>query len=150
MRSEPLIEAARRHDRTDDPSIRQGIARLFIENELGRYMSLRQRALRSTGADLPGAANLAKLRMSEIFRLGRETGLAILGARGMLHDYERGAGGDDPDCAITELAMWSAAPSIYGGTDQIQRNIVAERVLGLPREPGPDRNTPFKDLLTST
>jgi alkylation response protein AidB-like acyl-CoA dehydrogenase len=44
-------------------------------------------------------------------------------------------------------ALWAQGPPIYGGSDQVQRNIVGERVLGLPREPGPDRNTPFRDLL---
>ena len=95
-------------------------------------------------------ANMAKLRMSEMFRQSRDVGLEILGARGMLHTYD-----DDPmpgiddvgvDRAVTALAMWSPGPSIYGGTDQVQRNIIGERILGLPREPGDDRNTPFKDL----
>src|SRR5258708_174060 len=110
-------------------------------------MTLRQRALRASDGDLPGADNMAKLRMSEMFRLGRETGLQILGARGMLHDYQRRAhNGEDPDQVLIDLALWSPAPSIYGGTDQIQRNILAERVLGLPREPGGDRTLPFKDV----
>jgi alkylation response protein AidB-like acyl-CoA dehydrogenase len=147
VRPELLIEAARRHGMAGDPIARDGIVQLFIENELGRYMTLRQRALRAAGDDLPGAANMAKLRMSEMFRLARETGLRILGARGMLHDYERKQqSGGDPDRAILDLALWSPAPSIYGGTDQIQRNILGERVLGLPREPRNDHAVPFKDV----
>jgi alkylation response protein AidB-like acyl-CoA dehydrogenase len=148
--AQTLIDAAKRHGKLGDPVVRQGIARMYIEGELGRYMSLRHRALRLAGQDLPGMGNLAKLRMSEMFRQSRDVGLAILGARGMLHDYE----GDSPvpgeddgvDRAVTAVAMWSPGPSIYGGTDQIQRNILGERILGLPREPGDDRNTPFKDL----
>jgi alkylation response protein AidB-like acyl-CoA dehydrogenase len=113
-------------------------------------MALRHKALRAAGQDLPGMANIAKLRMSEMFRQSRDVGLEILGARGMLHTYD-----DDPmpgiddvgvDRAVTALGMWSPGPSIYGGTDQVQRNIIGERILGLPREPGDDRNTPFKDL----
>jgi hypothetical protein len=68
----------------------------------------------------------------------------------MLHDYEGNSplpGEDDGvDRAVTAVSMWSPGPSIYGGTDQVQRNIIGERILGLPREPGDDRNTPFQDL----
>jgi hypothetical protein len=48
---------------------------------------------------------------------------------------------------VQELTLMSPAPAIYGGTDQVQRNIIGERVLGLPKEPGPASETPFRELL---
>jgi hypothetical protein len=47
---------------------------------------------------------------------------------------------------MTGLSLYAQAPPIYGGTDQIQRNIIGERALGLPKEPGDDRVVPFSEL----
>ena len=44
------------------------------------------------------------------------------------------------------MALFSPGPSIYGGSDEVQKNIIGERVLGLPKEPGNDRTIPFRDL----
>ncbi|HEX5613684.1 MAG TPA: acyl-CoA dehydrogenase, partial [Acidimicrobiia bacterium] len=51
---------------------------------------------------------------------------------------------------VQELTLFSPGPSIYGGTDQVQRNIIGERVLGLPKEPGPPKETPFRELAVGT
>jgi alkylation response protein AidB-like acyl-CoA dehydrogenase len=144
-----MAELARRHGRSADPVIRQRIAQFYTEQELARYLSLRDRGARRSGSGIPGIANMAKLRMSVLFRLGRDLATHIAGADAMLHDYSDNPAvptGGELDRAVTELTLWSPSPSIYGGTDQIQRNVLAERVLGLPRERGYDPAAPFRDL----
>jgi alkylation response protein AidB-like acyl-CoA dehydrogenase len=148
-----LVEAARRRGLLEDPVIRQGLVRLHILNELGRFNTARVKAAREAGRDVPGMPNIAKLTMSEVVRLVRDLGLQILGPYGTLHGYSEDdrrqlaeATGMAELTAITEAALFAQAPPIYGGTDQIQRNILGERVLGLPKEPGPDRDTPFSQL----
>jgi alkylation response protein AidB-like acyl-CoA dehydrogenase len=105
---------------------------------------VRAKQLRAAGGSLPGDGNLAKLLMSRLLRLGRDLGPEIIGPYGMI------LGTDTPgDGNFQEATVWAPAPSIYGGSDEIQKNIVGERVLGLPKEPGPDKNTPFRELLVN-
>ncbi len=137
----------------DDPTIRQDLARLYTMGELGRYNGLRVKAAKQAGRDIAGMPNISKLAMSDLMRLVRDLGLRIVGPAGMLHAY------DDADKAaievatanpflnmVTWVALWAQGPSIYGGTDQIQRNIIGERVLGLPKEPSNDKTLPFSEL----
>jgi alkylation response protein AidB-like acyl-CoA dehydrogenase len=123
-------------------------------DEIGRYGSLRAKAAAVTGRnDVPGIGNIAKLSMSAMARLSREISLRILGATGMLHAYSAeqaealdAVTGTPFNRQVTEAALVSPSPSIYGGTDQVQRNIIGERVLGLPKEPNSDKVTAFRDL----
>jgi alkylation response protein AidB-like acyl-CoA dehydrogenase len=148
-----LIELAKGNGSLTDPSIRQDLVRLHTLNEIARFTNLRMKAAKAAGRGPGPEANTAKLSMSRIVRLSRDLGLRILGPYGTLHTYEGQdraaldeATGNPFAAMITEMALFSPAPSIYGGSDEIQKNIIGERVLGLPKEPNNDRTTAFKDL----
>jgi hypothetical protein len=71
--------------------------------------------------------------------------MSVLGAAGMLASPDTPGGGQ-----LQHRALSSPGASIAGGTDEIQRGIVGERVLGLPKEPRTDRDVPFRDLTVGT
>jgi alkylation response protein AidB-like acyl-CoA dehydrogenase len=148
-----LIQLAKGNGAVANPSVRQKLMELHTIGELARMNNLRAKAAMAAGKDIPGLPNISKLLMSNTVRLSRDLGLEIAGGYGMLHAYEpddRKALDDATGLpflsGITEMALFAQGPPIYGGTDQVQRNIIGERVLGLPKEPGFDKNTPFKDL----
>ncbi len=148
-----LAELAREVGRTSDPVVRQGLVRLYTFERLLALTSRRARALQESGAELPGLPNLAKMAQNHAIRLGRDLTFAILQAAGTLHGYDprtvaaaEAVTGVADLGALMEGALFAQGPPIYGGSDQIQRNIVGERVLGLPREPSADRGVPFRDL----
>jgi alkylation response protein AidB-like acyl-CoA dehydrogenase len=148
-----LIRMAQSNGANRDAGVRQDLVRLYTLGELGRFNGLRVKAVKEQGRDIPGMPNVAKLSMSQIVRLTRDLGLRIAGPAGMLHAYDadKKAGlakliGNPFVGGVTEMALFAQAPPIYGGTDQVQRNIIGERVLGLPKEPNNDRVTPFSQL----
>jgi alkylation response protein AidB-like acyl-CoA dehydrogenase len=139
--AQTLARLAEELGKQDDPVIRQKLAKLYTMQEIGRMSALRMKSRRGlTG----GEANIAKLMMSDLLRLQREVGNEIIGPYGMV------VGADTPgNGGVQEMTLFSPGPSIYGGTDQVQRNIIGERVLGLPKEPGPSKDTPFNELLVN-
>jgi alkylation response protein AidB-like acyl-CoA dehydrogenase len=148
-----LSDLAKASGKGDDPATRQKLMKLHSLGEVAKYNNLRLKAAMQAGKDIPGLPNIAKLSMSQIVRLSRDLGLEIAGAYGTLHAYDGDARtaldeatGLPYLAGITEMALFAQGPPIYGGTDQIQRNIIGERVLGLPKEPGPEKGTPYKDL----
>jgi alkylation response protein AidB-like acyl-CoA dehydrogenase len=148
-----LIDLAKGNGTITDPSLRQGLMQLYTLGEIGRISGLRLKAVKEAGGDIPGMGNISKLSMSEMMRLTRDLGLRIVGPAGMLHAYDGEsrkqldeATGNPFLAMVTEMALFAQAPSIYGGTDQVQRNIIGERVLGLPKEPNEDRTRPFSEL----
>ena len=148
-----ILETAKATGQIDDPIVRQGLMKLHSLNEIARVGGQRLKAEKAAGRDIAGFGNLAKLSMSEILRLSRDLGLSVLGPAGTIHSYH-GEGRDVLGAAdlpafapmLTGMALFAQGPPIYGGTDQIQRNIIGERVLGLPKEPGPAKDTPYSEL----
>ncbi len=133
-----LVDLARKNGSVTSKVLRDDLMRLYGLIEINR-LSIQRAKSGSTSAAAP---NIAKLTMSELNRSFRDIGMRVVGADGMLMgDSDSQTGGH-----IGEVALFSPAPSIYGGTDQVQRNIIGERVLGLPKEPGPPRETPFSEL----
>jgi alkylation response protein AidB-like acyl-CoA dehydrogenase len=137
----------------NDAIVRQDLMRLHTLNEVGRMLSLRVKAEKAAGREITGAPNIAKLSMSEIMRQSRDLGLRLAGAGGMLHAYNAKdrvkldkATGRPSLAYVTEMALFAQAPPIYGGTDQVQRNILGERTLGLPKEPNDDRVKSWAEL----
>ena len=147
------INLAKQVGKTTDPVIRQRLAQAHILGELARFNGERGKAVRAKGGDIPGLPNFSKLLTADILRLNRDLGMQLLGPRGMLHAYtddQRATLANAPlgsvAGTVTAQALGAQALPIFGGTDQIQKNIVSERALGLPKEPGDLSRVPFNEL----
>ncbi|MGH9030422.1 MAG: acyl-CoA dehydrogenase family protein [Acidimicrobiales bacterium] len=127
-----LVDAARKHGRDDDPQIRQRLAWAYTNVQLMRFSGLRLLATLVNQREPGPEASVAKLFWSEYHREFGELALDILGPCALA--------GDDVQVGKTlgrwyEVFLLSRAGTIYSGTSEIQRNILAERSLGLPKEP---------------
>jgi alkylation response protein AidB-like acyl-CoA dehydrogenase len=142
--SELVIETATKLGRTSDPVYRQRLAALWAQETTNSYLARGGQSARD-GKRPSALGSLTKLARSQLTRAGRDTGMSVLGAQGLLDSPDTTGGGE-----IQYRALSSPGASIAGGTDEIQRGIVGERVLGLPKEPRVDRDIPFKDLTTGT
>jgi len=140
-----ILNLAQAQDRTNDPVIRQRLAAMRSLAEAHRMSGLRTRAAAKAGK-MPGPeVSTGKLISSNLGRQARDLSLAVEGAHGML------TGDDAPEHGrFQQMGLRVQSSSIAGGTDEIQRNIIGERVLGLPREPQIDRDQPFRELRVGT
>lgn len=136
-----LVEFARKHGRLDEPVLRQRIAQAVAWRRLNELNGARAKATSQAGEGSP-LLSIGKLAMSRVLHEDARVRREILGARGL---FDGPPGSDAADMNFRSLHAYMN--SIGGGTDQIQRNIIGERVLGLPREIEVDRNIPFRESL---
>ena len=139
-----LIDVAKNNGKLSDPVIRQELMKLYCEETCKSLVSMRTRAEMKAGK-VPGpGGSLGKLHGAVIARFSRPLINRLVGA-----DCDAWEGeGRGENWARYILSSFQS--NIAGGTDEIQRNIIGDRVLGLPREPMVDKNMPFKDLKVGT
>lgn len=120
---------------------RQDLARLWTRLELLRFLGYRVRTAITRGDPLGPESSVMKLAVSAFYEDVGNVLMSLQGANGTLW-----ADGDPNGGVYTGVFLAQWAPRIGGGTDQVQRNIIGERVLGLPPELRPDKTEAFKNL----
>jgi alkylation response protein AidB-like acyl-CoA dehydrogenase len=140
---EDLLRLAIRLGKSGDPVVRQQLADVYVRTQLRAATTERVARAAAAGAPPGPAASIGKLVASaNLMRIG-EVATALLGSR-------IAADTGEPDgFAWTEHVLGAPGYRLAGGTDEIQRNIIGERVLGLPREPRVDKGVPYSKLPRS-
>ncbi len=135
-----LVELARHHGKLDDPVIREELASVIAMRELNDLNNARAKATQEQGTS-SSIMSLGKLAMAGVLHAEARIRTDILGAQSLLTG-DANPEADDVNFYMFQAFMWS----IGGGTNQIQRNIISERVLGLPKEIEVDRDVPFRQV----
>jgi alkylation response protein AidB-like acyl-CoA dehydrogenase len=125
-----IIRIAKENGKSQDPLIRQRIAQAWMGLRIQRYHALRTLVGVEEGADPPPAAMISKIFWATWHRDLGKLAMDVLGA-----DAELARGEPYDLTGLQRMFLFTRSDTIYAGSNQIQRNIIAERVLGLPREP---------------
>lgn len=129
-RADLVVERTQQRGRAGEPTVRQQVTDLQSFVRANEWTAARAAAARALGRAPGPEGSLGKLAASEVARRSNRTHTHIAGATGMLT-----SGTETLDGVVAEVLVSTPAQSIAGGTDQIQRNIIGEQILGLPREP---------------
>jgi alkylation response protein AidB-like acyl-CoA dehydrogenase len=140
-----VMERAQATGKINDPVVRQEIAKLLILAKAAEWTARRARAAQEMGRPQGPEGSLGKLASSHVARAAARVHTYISGADALLTGPDSPMGG-----IIAEILVSVPATSIAGGTDEIQRNIIAERVLQMPKDPSIDTNRPFRDVPRTT
>ena len=140
-RSDLLVEHAKAMGKFGDPSIRQNVAKVLTMAKAAEWTARRARAAQEQGKPQGPEGYIGKLAASHVARAANQAHTLIAGPDAML------TGSDSwMDGTIAEILVSTPAISIAGGTDEIQRNIISERILKMPKEPRTDTDRPFREV----
>ncbi|NKQ52702.1 dehydrogenase [Amycolatopsis sp. K13G38] len=138
-----LADLAKRTGRSQDPAVRAELAALYAAERALSLFNTRLRQESDAGTPPGARGSVAKLAGAEL--LWRAVSVA-----GLIAPQETIAWEDDEGGELAAAINATPASSIAGGTNQVQRNIIGERILGLPKEPQVDRDVPFRELRVGT
>jgi alkylation response protein AidB-like acyl-CoA dehydrogenase len=140
--SSRFIDLARRRGLEKDAVVRQELVQLYIAERVLGYMGQKMRDEIAAGIQVGAKGSVAKLATALISRQSASLGMRLAGPA------SQAWGVDDADGGVLARAVcFSPMMAIAGGTSEIQRNTIGERVLGLPKEPQLDRDVPFREVL---
>ena len=137
-----FIAMARERGVSDDPVVRQEIVSLWILERTLALMGQKMRDEIAAGINVGSKGSVAKLATAILSKRSASLGVALGGVEALAWEPGTREGG-----ALAQALLFSPMTAIAGGTSEIQRNTIGERVLGLPREPSVDRDVPFKEIL---
>jgi alkylation response protein AidB-like acyl-CoA dehydrogenase len=140
-----LVETAKRHGQHTDPVVRDKLVELYLrERSLALFTSrLRQEA--SAGRNPGARGSVAKLLAATLATHAADVAGLVAGPEIVAWEPD-----DERAAELSTAVTGAPGLAIAGGTNEIQRNIIGERVLGLPKEPQVDRDVPFRDLRVGT
>jgi len=140
-----IIEMAKTRGKTDDPRFRQRLASAYSHVEILRYLGMRALTSSLAGRNPGPEASIVKLFWSEYHKKVTELALDILGMEALAPTGDAGgssigafSGGELSPVGAVRTFLGARAGTIYAGSSQVQRNILGERVLALPKEPRAD------------
>jgi alkylation response protein AidB-like acyl-CoA dehydrogenase len=126
-----ILATVRENGRQDEPVLRQSLAKAWIDLRVMRFNALRSMTALE-GGEITPLTSVHKLFWANLHRRLGELAVEVLGP-----DGEIANGGPYDLSSAQRLFLYTRADTIYGGSNQIQRNIIGERALGLPKEPQP-------------
>ncbi|MEM7140801.1 MAG: acyl-CoA dehydrogenase family protein [Actinomycetota bacterium] len=142
-RADQLIEEATKLGLIENPTLRQKLMKIYIKETCHSMVAMRTRAEMQAGKTPGPGGSIGKLFSTLIMNEVRDVSMEIQGAGGVAWDGDSGGG-------WARAALTGLQGGIAGGTNEIQKNIIGDRVLGLPRDISVDKGVPFKDLKVGT